>query len=59
MIPPLGGQTGQELGLGAGTLEVGPPNGCQKKTVGGGVRLDERLDRIEYLYLSLHKYNNI
>ena len=23
---------------------MGPPDGCQKKTVGGGVRLEQRLD---------------
>ena len=46
MIPPLGGQTVEELGLGAGTLErwdhqiVGRR---RTEVAGGGVRLEETL----------------
>ena len=39
IIPPLGGQTGEELGLGAGALEIGDHQTIVKRRpkVAGGV----------------------
>ena len=46
MIPPLGGQTGEELGFGAGALERWDHQTVVRrpKVAGGGVRLEKTLD---------------
>ena len=49
MIPPLGGQTGEELGLGAGALERWDHQTVVRrrpKVAGGGVRPDITKGRV-------------